>query len=76
MDMESAWLAAGAAGRPFGVVRVVLDGPAHELLRPAFLRQWLRATRALRSVATALATGDGRTMPAAVGALVQATGEL
>ena len=35
VDMESVWLAAGAAGRPFGVVRVVLDSPSHELLQPA-----------------------------------------
>src|SRR4029077_21141829 len=34
VDMESVWLASGAAGRPFGVVRVVLDSPSHELLRP------------------------------------------
>ena len=33
VDMESVWLAAGAAGRPFAVVRVVLDSPSHELLR-------------------------------------------
>jgi 4-hydroxy-3-methylbut-2-enyl diphosphate reductase len=54
VDMESAWLAAGAAGRPFAVVRVVLDGPQHELLRPAFARNLLRAARSLRSVARAL----------------------
>jgi nucleoside phosphorylase len=34
VDMESLWLAAGADGRPCGVVRVVLDSPSHELLRP------------------------------------------
>ena len=34
VDMESAWLAPAAAGRPFAVVRVVLDTPASELHRP------------------------------------------
>ena len=51
VDMESAWLAAGAAGRPFGVVRVVLDSPSHELFRPQALAGAVRAARALRSVA-------------------------
>ncbi|MDH5307031.1 MAG: hypothetical protein OEW02_07600 [Myxococcales bacterium] len=53
VDMESAWLAAAAAGRPFAVVRVVLDGPGHELLRPAFARNLLTAARSLRGVARA-----------------------
>jgi 4-hydroxy-3-methylbut-2-enyl diphosphate reductase len=48
VDMESAWLAAGAAGRPFAVVRVVLDSPSHELFRPQALRGALRAARVLR----------------------------
>jgi 4-hydroxy-3-methylbut-2-enyl diphosphate reductase len=54
VDMESAWLAPCAVGRPFAVVRVVLDGPRHELLRPAFARNVLRAARSLRSVGRAL----------------------
>ncbi len=54
VDMESVWLAAGAAGRPFAVVRVVLDSPNHELLRPRAPVGALRAARALRSVAGAL----------------------
>jgi 4-hydroxy-3-methylbut-2-enyl diphosphate reductase len=61
VDMESVWLAAGAGGRPFGVVRVVLDSPAHELLRPRAAAGALRAARALRRVAGALhdlAPGD------------------
>jgi 4-hydroxy-3-methylbut-2-enyl diphosphate reductase len=53
VDMESAWLAQGTE-RPFGVVRVVLDSPKHELLRPQFLIGALRAARALRTVAGAL----------------------
>ena len=54
VDMESVWLAAGARGRPFGVVRVVLDSPAHELLRPQALGGALRAALGLRRVARAL----------------------
>jgi 4-hydroxy-3-methylbut-2-enyl diphosphate reductase len=46
--MESAWLAAGAAGRPFAVVRVVLDSPSHELFRPQALAGAVRAAGALR----------------------------
>ncbi|HEY2536090.1 MAG TPA: hypothetical protein VGI24_03800 [Solirubrobacteraceae bacterium] len=51
VDMESPWLAAGAAGRPFGVVRVVLDSPSHELFRPQALGGAMRAARVLRAVA-------------------------
>ena len=54
VDMESVWLAQGAAGRPFGVVRVVLDSPSHELLRVQAVGGALRAARALRKVAGAL----------------------
>ncbi len=54
VDMESVWLAAGAGGRPFGVVRVVLDSPTHELLRLQAAAGALRAARALRTVAGAL----------------------
>jgi 4-hydroxy-3-methylbut-2-enyl diphosphate reductase len=54
VDMESVWLAAGAGGRPFGVVRVVLDSPSHELLRVQALGGALRAARVLRRVAGAL----------------------
>jgi 4-hydroxy-3-methylbut-2-enyl diphosphate reductase len=54
VDMESVWLAAGAAGRPFGVVRVVLDSPEHELLRVRAAAGALRAALALRRVAGAL----------------------
>jgi len=52
VDMESAWLAGGAAGRPFAVVRVVLDSPSHELFRPQALGGALRAAGALRRAAT------------------------
>jgi 4-hydroxy-3-methylbut-2-enyl diphosphate reductase len=54
VDMESVWLARGALGRPFGVVRVVLDSPSHELMRPQAVGGALRAALALRKVAGAL----------------------
>ena len=54
VDMESVWLAGGTGGRPFGVVRVVLDSPSHELLRPQAACGAVRAARALRRVAGAL----------------------
>jgi len=62
VDMESAWLAAGAAGRPLVVVRVVLDGPRHELLRIAFPRNLLHAARSLSRVGRALASWS-RSLP-------------
>ncbi len=56
VDMESAWLASAAVGRPFAVVRVVLDTPAREIYRPlATLAGGLKAWRALRRAAPALA---------------------
>ncbi len=54
VDMESVWLASAAGTRPFGVVRVVLDSPSHELMRPQAIGGALRAARALRRVAKAL----------------------
>jgi 4-hydroxy-3-methylbut-2-en-1-yl diphosphate reductase len=54
VDMESAWLAPGARGRPFDVVRVVLDSPSHELLRPGAALGAARAARTLRVVAREL----------------------
>lgn len=55
VDMESVWLAAGAAGRPFAVVRVISDTPARELTRPlATVAGVARASAALRRAATAL----------------------
>ncbi len=56
VDMESAWLAPAAAGRPFTVLRVVLDTPDREIHRPlAALRGGFAAWRALRRAAPALA---------------------
>ncbi len=54
VDMESWWLAAAAAGRPFGVVRVVVDTPRHELFRPASLRHGLHALGRLSTLAPGL----------------------
>ena len=56
VDMESAWLVPAAAGRPFAVVRVVLDTPASGLRRPwATLSGAVTAWLALRRTAPALA---------------------
>jgi 4-hydroxy-3-methylbut-2-en-1-yl diphosphate reductase len=56
VDMESAWLAAAAAGKRFAVLRVVLDTPAHEIHRPlTLLADGIAAWRALRRAAPALA---------------------
>ena len=57
VDMESAWLAPGAHGRPFGVVRVVLDSPSHELFRPQLIVSGPRAAWALRRAAAAAVRG-------------------
>ncbi len=49
VDMESAWLRDAAAGRPFAVVRLVVDTPSTRLLRPgAALRGFVTAELALR----------------------------
>jgi 4-hydroxy-3-methylbut-2-en-1-yl diphosphate reductase len=49
VDMESAWLAAGAGGRPLAVVRAVVDRPGRELGRPvATTLGGLKAYRSLR----------------------------
>jgi 4-hydroxy-3-methylbut-2-enyl diphosphate reductase len=61
VDMESSWLAGAADGRPFAVVRAVVDTPAHALSNPVAtatggiraLRSLSRATPALVSWASA-----------------------
>ena len=66
VDMESAWLARGCAGRPWAVVRTVLDTHDRGLHRPiATMTGALRAYRALARVSAALsqwshATGERR----------------
>jgi 4-hydroxy-3-methylbut-2-en-1-yl diphosphate reductase len=55
VDMESAWLAQAAAGRPLAVVRAVLDTPARELHNPVALAGGTAsAFRALRAAAGVL----------------------
>jgi 4-hydroxy-3-methylbut-2-enyl diphosphate reductase len=56
VDMESAWLAPAAAGRPLVVVRVVLDGPAGGIGA-------MRATSALKRVAAVLTEWGGHIHP-------------
>jgi 4-hydroxy-3-methylbut-2-en-1-yl diphosphate reductase len=56
VDMESAWLAAAAAGRPFAAVRAVVDTPSRELVRISTLAGGVNAYRALGSAAKALET--------------------
>jgi 4-hydroxy-3-methylbut-2-enyl diphosphate reductase len=55
VDMESIWLAGGAQGRPFAVIRVVADTPSREVTRPLLtLAGAARAALSLRRVATVL----------------------
>jgi 4-hydroxy-3-methylbut-2-enyl diphosphate reductase len=54
VDMESLWLADAAGERPFAVLRVVLDTPRWELLRPGIVMDSLRALATLRRIAPAL----------------------
>jgi 4-hydroxy-3-methylbut-2-enyl diphosphate reductase len=56
VDMESAWLAGAAQGRPLVVVRAILDTGARELWRPVTTVQGMRAaSHALSAVAEVLA---------------------
>jgi 4-hydroxy-3-methylbut-2-enyl diphosphate reductase len=56
VDMESAWLARGCSGRPWAVVRTVVDTPDRGLHRPvATAAGALRAYRALARVGEVLA---------------------
>jgi 4-hydroxy-3-methylbut-2-enyl diphosphate reductase len=54
VDMESAWLAAGAAGRPFAALRAVVDTPSRELVRFSTVPSGFKAYRALGRAAGAL----------------------
>jgi 4-hydroxy-3-methylbut-2-enyl diphosphate reductase len=54
VDMESAWLAAGADGRPLAVVRVVADAAGRSLADPRMAIAGSRALRSLRKVSGAL----------------------
>ncbi len=55
VDMESAWLAAGAGGRPLAVVRVVADKAGRHLVDPRMAIAGPRALRSLGRVGPALA---------------------
>ena len=48
LDMESAWLAAAAAGRPFAVVRAVADAAGRQLVDPRFGTDIVKALVSLR----------------------------
>jgi 4-hydroxy-3-methylbut-2-en-1-yl diphosphate reductase len=48
VDMESAWLAAGANGRPLAVLRVVADAAGRRLADPRLLLEGSRALLTLR----------------------------
>jgi 4-hydroxy-3-methylbut-2-enyl diphosphate reductase len=54
VDMETAWLAPAAAGRPFAALRAVVDTPSLELVRISTLFSGVKAYRALGRAATAL----------------------
>jgi nucleoside phosphorylase len=56
VDMETAAVCRAAPGVPVLSVRVVVDTPEYELVRPATLAHGIRALRALKQVGTVLAT--------------------
>jgi 4-hydroxy-3-methylbut-2-enyl diphosphate reductase len=65
--MESAWLAEAARGRPFAVLRVIVDTPGRGLRRPvATVAGGVRALRALRRAAPALRSWAGAAGPRTV----------
>jgi 4-hydroxy-3-methylbut-2-en-1-yl diphosphate reductase len=55
VDMESAPLLSGAAGRPAIVVRAISDTPAHPVVSPRIVSGGIAALRSLRLAAPALA---------------------
>jgi 4-hydroxy-3-methylbut-2-enyl diphosphate reductase len=66
VDMESAWLAPAAAGRPFAVVRVVVDEAGRRLVDPRLAIAGPRALRSLRRVGPALAEWAAAARPRTV----------
>jgi len=54
VDMESAWLAEAADGRPLAVIRVVVETAEHDLRDPRTITAGVRALRNLRRAAAAL----------------------
>jgi 4-hydroxy-3-methylbut-2-en-1-yl diphosphate reductase len=61
VDMESAALAVGVAGRPFAVVRSIVDTVEHPLWRPGTLARGAAGLRALRRAVPALEQWAGAT---------------
>jgi 4-hydroxy-3-methylbut-2-enyl diphosphate reductase len=55
VDMESAWLADSAGGRPLAVLRVVLDAAGRRLADPRIAVDGVRALRSLRRCSSVLA---------------------
>jgi 4-hydroxy-3-methylbut-2-en-1-yl diphosphate reductase len=55
VDMESAPLLAGAAGRPAVVVRAISDSPSHPVISPRIVPGGIAALRSLRQAAPVLA---------------------
>ncbi|WP_433559823.1 4-hydroxy-3-methylbut-2-enyl diphosphate reductase [Pseudonocardia xinjiangensis] len=66
VDTESAWLAAGAGGGPFAVVRAVVDTPSAALYRPGTVVRGVAALRSLRRAAPALRAWLAATGPRTV----------
>ena len=62
VDMETAWLAPAAAGRPFAALRAVVDTPSKELVRFSTVSSGIKAYRALGRAARALESWT-RTLP-------------
>ena len=54
VDMESAWLAEAAGGRPLAVLRVVVDGAGRRLADPRIAVDGVRALRSLRRCSAVL----------------------
>jgi 4-hydroxy-3-methylbut-2-en-1-yl diphosphate reductase len=63
VDMESAWLAGAADGRPLAVVRVVVESSERDLRDPRTIAAGIRALRNLRRVAGALVEWRQRDPP-------------
>lgn len=64
VDMESSWLTRASKDRPFAVLRVVLDAPGRDLMRPGTVPDSFRALARLGEAAPALLAW-ARRMPGA-----------
>ncbi len=63
VDMESAWLADAAGGRPLAVLRVVVDAAGRRLADPRIAADGVRALRSLRRSSAVLAEWAGAIGP-------------